>query len=98
LEDLRAVPEGGCLAIGMFDGVHRGHQMLIDKAVQRARASGMRSVVLTFSQHPLTLLAPPYAPKALSSPDEKAHLIERLGVDVCLMLEFTRGFAALEPC
>ena len=83
------------MCIGMFDGVHRGHQMLMNRARMHARELGLRSLVFTFSEHPLGLLAPPYAPLLLSSPEEKARLIEALGIDLVSMVPFTPEFAAI---
>lgn len=88
-------PEGHCISIGMFDGVHLGHQMLMTRARERAQALGARSMVLTFTDHPLRLLAPPYAPRALTDAEEKAELIRRQGVDALVMIEFTAEFAAI---
>lgn len=89
--------DGVSMTIGMFDGVHRGHQMLIGRAVEEARRHDLAALVFTFREHPLTVLAPPYAPKALTSPEEKLDLIAAQGVDCCLMLDFTPEFAAIEP-
>jgi riboflavin kinase/FMN adenylyltransferase len=91
-----ACREGAGMTIGMFDGVHRGHQMLIGRALEQARRLGLASLVLTFSDHPLSLLAPPFAPQLLSSARQKTALIEAQGVDLCLMLDFTPSFAAIE--
>ena len=88
---------GTSLAIGVFDGVHRGHQMLIERAAAAAARRELRCLVLTFTQHPLTLLAPPYAPPALTSPREKARLIGRHGAQICAMIDFTVEFAATAP-
>ncbi|MCL5269092.1 MAG: bifunctional riboflavin kinase/FAD synthetase [bacterium] len=97
LESVGAVTAGGvCLSIGVFDGVHRGHQLLIRNTRRRARQLGQRAMVLTFTAHPLSVLAPPYAPQLLTSPEEKARLLEHYGADLCLMLEFTPRFAATE--
>ena len=96
LESLRGACEGGtCLSIGVFDGVHRGHQLLIGKAVAGARERGVRSLVITFANHPLSLLAPPYAPPTLTGPVEKADAIAGCGVDLCAMIPFTREFAEI---
>lgn len=84
-----------CITVGMFDGVHRGHQMLIEKVIERAVAIHARPMVLTFRNHPLSLLAPAFAPKLLNSPDEKASLIGGLGIDLSAMIEFDREFAAI---
>lgn len=96
LEELPAACAGGvAMCIGVFDGVHRGHQMLIDQARRQARRRALRSMVFTFHDHPLSLLAPPYAPLALTSPEEKAALIASHGLDLCAMIDFTPEFAAL---
>lgn len=98
LTDLNQLSEacrgGVAMCIGVFDGVHRGHRVLIDAATREARRLGLKSLVFTFRDHPLSVLAPPYAPKLLSSPEEKAELIAASGVDLCAMIDFTPEFAA----
>lgn len=88
-------PEGVSLTVGMFDGVHRGHQVLVQKVIESGKKTGARPMVLTFRNHPLSLLAPPFAPQLLSAPEEKAALLERLGVELCAMIEFDREFASI---
>lgn len=83
------------MTIGVFDAVHRGHQMVIRRARDQARMRAIKSLVFTFERHPLALLAPAYCPPTLTQPDEKARLIERLEIDVCLMLRFTPEVAAI---
>lgn len=98
LEQIRgACRDGVALCIGMFDGVHRGHQKLIGQLTAAARRLRVPSLAFTFGQHPLRILAPPYAPPLLSDPEEKLDRIERLGVDLCLMLDFTPAFASIDP-
>lgn len=87
---------GVAMCIGTFDGVHRGHQMLMEKTITRAHELGLRSLVFTFSEHPLTLLAPPHAPMLLTDAEEKAALIAEHGVDLCARIDFTPAFAATE--
>ena len=88
----------GCaLALGMFDGVHIGHQTLIRTAVDLARQAGVPSVVDTFDVHPLQVLAPERAPKQLLTNAQRAGRIERLGVDVLIMRPFTREYASQPP-
>jgi len=77
------------LTIGAFDGVHRGHQALIAAIIDRARASGRLSAVLTFHPHPAVVLAPERAPRYLTTPGEKAALLERLGVDILVLYPFS---------
>ncbi|MCE5229869.1 bifunctional riboflavin kinase/FAD synthetase [bacterium] len=88
-------PRGVSLTVGMFDGVHRGHQMLIENVLDRAAKYKVPSMVLTFRNHPLSLLAPAFAPQLLSSPEEKAALLQGLGVDLCAMIPFDHEFAAI---
>jgi riboflavin kinase / FMN adenylyltransferase len=78
------------LTIGAFDGVHRGHQHLIESAVRRARALGCQSAVLTFDPHPDLVIHPERDRLYLTSLEERAELIERLGVDLLIVMPFTR--------
>ncbi len=76
------------VAIGNFDGVHRGHQQLINHQVQQARAQGRRAVVLTFFPHPKRLLSSNHAPFYLTHPDVRARLLHGLGVDLVVTQPF----------
>jgi riboflavin kinase/FMN adenylyltransferase len=89
-----AVVNGTAVTIGVFDGLHRGHRALIGRTVSLARDRGLTPLVITFSDHPLSVLAPPYAPKKLVYPDRKARIIASLGVAGMISVEFTREFAA----
>lgn len=85
------------LAIGMFDGVHRGHRVVIDAAVKGAREAGGISAVLTFTPHPSTLFRPEN-PTRLMLPDAlKAQLMLQLGVDAVITQRFTPEIAGIEP-
>lgn len=88
------LPRGGVVTIGNFDGVHRGHQVLIRGAVARARELGVPSVVLTFHPHPEKVLRPTAGLKLLTSPTQRAQLMAQLEVDALVELSFTREFAA----
>ncbi len=80
-------------AMGFFDGVHRGHRRVIESADSPGALRG----VLTFEQHPLTLLAPVRAPRLLTPhAGHKAALLQSLGVDVLLVLPFTPALAGME--
>lgn len=97
---LDAIPAdwGRCVVtIGVFDGVHRGHQVIIGRAVARAREQGLPSVVLTFDPHPSEVVRPGSHPAILTSPAVKADLVAALGVDVLCVLPFTREFSRLAP-
>jgi riboflavin kinase/FMN adenylyltransferase len=87
---------GRCVVtIGVFDGVHRGHQLLIRRAVEEARDLGVPSVVVTFDPHPMEIIRPGSHPPLLSGPKFKADLVEELGVDAFLVLPFTVEFMRL---
>ena len=85
------------LAIGVFDGVHRGHQILINRVVRKARAAGGTSVAMTFDPHPVHVLRPQIDCPLLVSVPHRLKLIEALGVDVCIVVRFTKKFSHLTP-
>ncbi len=88
---------GGVLAIGVFDGLHRGHKRLIEKAVRQARKREVISIVMTFYPHPVNILNPDiYLPAIVSLP-YRLKLIASLGVDVCVVVRFTKRFASMLP-
>ncbi len=76
--------------MGMFDGVHLGHQHVVRQAWLDARAWGAASVVLTFDPHPLAVVAPDRAPKLLQSVPERVRVLGELGVHAVLLMKFTR--------
>jgi riboflavin kinase/FMN adenylyltransferase len=81
---------GRCVAtIGVFDGVHRGHQSLIERAVELAKQRSVPSVVVTFDPHPSEVVRPGSHPAQLTTLRRKAELVEELGVDVFCVLPFT---------
>ena len=82
--------------IGMFDGVHRGHQRLIQTTVRWAKRLHATSVVVTFHPDPQQVLNA-YAPPPLTSLERRLELINELGVDVVWVLPFTRAFSRLTP-
>ncbi|HEY6740686.1 MAG TPA: bifunctional riboflavin kinase/FAD synthetase [Actinopolymorphaceae bacterium] len=90
--DLTEVPpglSGSVVTIGVFDGVHRGHQHVIGRAVERAREAGVPAVVLTFDPHPMTVVRPELAPPMLATLDHRLELFERYGADAALVMPFT---------
>ena len=80
LDGLRALPPGGVLSVGNFDGLHLGHRKIIETA-RRLLAPGARLAVVTFEPHPLTVLRPDLAPPRLTPPEKKRELLAAAGVD-----------------
>jgi riboflavin kinase/FMN adenylyltransferase len=89
------LPRGGVLTIGNFDGVHLGHQEMLRRVVERARALDAPSVVLTFDPHPTRVLHPQRAPKLIQTLRQREEAIAALGVDALVVVPFTREFAAM---
>jgi len=92
---LPATARGGAVAIGNFDGIHLGHQFVIAKAGELARASGIQSGVLTFEPHPRSVFQPTAPPFRLTPFRVKAELLRELGVAHLYNLHFDLEFAAL---
>jgi len=85
------------LAIGVFDGVHLGHQAVISTSAQHARAANGTAVVVTFDPHPEKVLRPKTAPHLLTATPHKIALIRDLGMAHLLIITFDKQFAATEP-
>lgn len=85
------------VAIGNFDGVHIGHQIIFQKAAEIAGGAEGTSVVLTFEPHPLKIIAPEKVPPLLTSFRQKMELIENCGIDLVVCADFTRQFADQHP-
>src|SRR4051794_23524484 len=86
---------GGAVAIGNFDGVHRGHAALVGRLRARARAVDGPAVALTFDPHPLELLRPDQVQPALTTPDDRARLLHELGADQVLVLRTNQDLLKL---
>ena len=97
IADLGKIPGPLFLAIGVFDGVHLGHQAVIERALSDAQKEGGTAVVVTFDPHPIRLLRPQLAPRLLTSTPHKIRLIRALGVTQLLIIPFDHIFAATSP-
>jgi riboflavin kinase/FMN adenylyltransferase len=82
-----------CLAIGVFDGVHLGHQQIIRQTVADARQHDAVALVVTFDKHPNAVVAPDKVPPQISSRSQKLHAIESLGADALLEIPFDKSFS-----
>jgi riboflavin kinase/FMN adenylyltransferase len=89
LAGLPPAPAGRSIALGTFDGVHRGHRQVIAAAVEGARRRGLRAAVVTFDPHPLQVLRPDDPPPLLTTTDTKAELVDDLGVEELVAIPFT---------
>lgn len=97
IEELSQISEVTHIALGVFDGVHIGHQAVIQQAVDAAQKNGGKVGVLTFEPHPIRVLAPHRAPRRiLASIGHKVELLEDLGVDFLCVVEFDLNLAKQE--
>jgi riboflavin kinase/FMN adenylyltransferase len=97
---LDAIPPGWgrcVLTIGVFDGLHRGHQELVGACVTKARELRLPAVLMTFDPHPAEVVRPGSHPSELITLRRKAELAAELGIDAFLVVPFTPAFAASEP-
>ncbi|HSA59691.1 MAG TPA: bifunctional riboflavin kinase/FAD synthetase [bacterium] len=85
------------VALGVFDGVHRGHQEIFRQVVARAKAVRGTSVVYTFDPHPVTVVAPSAAPKMINTIRQRVALIEDCGIDRVVVQNFTKEFSQQTP-
>lgn len=100
LDELQDLPDhlrGAYVVVGNFDGVHRGHREVIQRASKMARVDGRRVVAITFDPHPRVVLAPHEPFVQLTGPGEKARLLKEAGVDDVITLKFDSGMASLQP-
>lgn len=86
---------GGIVALGNFDGFHLGHQAVVARAVERARAEGRPALVATFDPHPVRFFHPDTAPFRLSTLDQRERLFAAAGADAMVVFGFDAAFAAL---
>lgn len=93
ISELESLPGPVTLSIGVFDGVHLGHQAVLGAAMTDAAESGGTAVALTFDPHPARVLRPEKAPRLLTSTAHKARLIEGLGMPYLLVVGFNTEFA-----
>ncbi|RMH70846.1 MAG: bifunctional riboflavin kinase/FAD synthetase [Gemmatimonadetes bacterium] len=91
------LPAETVTTIGMFDGVHTAHQAILRKMVTTAQQHRRLSVVITFSPHPLRVIAPERAPQLLTVDVEKFRVMEQLGIDVLVVADFQPEFAQMLP-
>ena len=96
LDSVPAALKGAMVAIGSFDGVHRGHQAVLDRLKAQAKARGVPAVMLTFEPHPRDVFAPAPFMFRLTPPDIKARLCAALGLDGIVLMPFSRDLSMVE--
>lgn len=94
LHNIRTRHQGCVATIGNFDGVHRGHQAIINQLQAKSREYGLPSLVMLFEPQPREFFAPDQAPARLTTVREKCELLNDLGVDRVLLLNFNRAFCS----
>jgi len=98
LSGIPALPldtSGTAVTIGFFDGVHLGHQTLLRRTVEVAKEEGLTPVAVTFDRHPRETLTPSNVPRLLTTIERKVALIEQMGIDTVLVVEFSAEFAKM---
>jgi len=96
-ELLPHLPNGSTVTVGSFDGVHLGHQAVLQEIGRRARAAGRASVLVTFDPHPLEVVNPGAAPPLLTTGAERLEILVQSPLDYVLLLRFDRYLAGLTP-
>ncbi|OBZ33436.1 bifunctional riboflavin kinase/FAD synthetase [Megasphaera sp. DISK 18] len=88
---------GAVVALGTFDGIHKGHQMVMKTAIQRAAAGGVKTMVVTFTAHPMSVLCPEKEPLRLATIGQKAEYIEAVGIDGLVLLPMSEALLRESP-
>lgn len=97
LENLKEKYEKVIMSMGKFDGIHIGHQKIIKEVVKRAKLVKGTSLIFTFEEHPLKIVAPNECPPQISSLHKKINLFKNLGIDILVLINFDHKFAQI-PC
>ena len=99
LDSLETPLQNTVVAIGVFDGVHRGHQEILHQTVREARSQGYLPIVMTFDIHPSELFSPDSSPPYIASLSQRAHWIDEYGggLDSVVIVHFDHAFAMLSP-
>ena len=97
LEHMDPKFKGGALSVGVFDGVHLGHQRVLARTVERADALGAAPVVFTFHPHPLEILHPAAAPPLIQTFGQKLELMRRLGIQAVVWPEHVERILSMSP-
>ncbi|MBW8171569.1 bifunctional riboflavin kinase/FAD synthetase [Ornithinimicrobium sp. Arc0846-15] len=97
---LEAIPSDlskSVVTLGNFDGVHRGHQAVLETVTSLAKEHGAQAIAVTFDPHPVAVLHPERAPKEITSLEHRLEMLAQSGLDATVVIEFTHEFAQLTP-
>src|SRR5947199_9332428 len=85
------------VSIGNFDGLHLGHQEILKMVLKRSKELGLQSLAMTFSPHPIRVLAPDRPLRLISTLEQKLRLIEKAGIDMVFVAQFDLAFSRVSP-
>ncbi|WP_284796033.1 bifunctional riboflavin kinase/FAD synthetase [Corynebacterium rhinophilum] len=97
IDDIPADVGPTSVTIGVFDGLHRGHQQLVSACVEHARANSQVPVMVTFDPHPVSVFLPERAPLSVVSFERRLELAEEMGIEMVLVIDFTKELEGVEP-
>jgi riboflavin kinase / FMN adenylyltransferase len=97
IENIKRPFKNPIVAMGNFDGVHRGHQKIFERVKEEASRTGGEAMIITFEPHPLKTLSPARCPPLLTPFRKRMRLIEQSGIETVLCIEFTLSFSRLSP-
>lgn len=89
--------KGTVLTLGTFDGIHLGHQQIINKVIDCSEENNLRNIVITFHPHPRKVINPEMQLKILTTAEEQINILEKLGVQNLFIINFTKEFSQLTP-
>ncbi len=95
LEHIRKTFQNTAVTIGNFDGVHKGHQAILHQVIEKAESIGGTSMAITFDPHPIRVLKKNGDPPVITLFEQKAELIEKIGIDALVCISFDEKFAAM---
>lgn len=98
IEYINIINEKTLVTVGMFDGVHIGHQQLLRHFVENAARSGMRPIAVTFDRHPRLVVDPGYRPQMLSTTSERLAMLEECGIEEVAVVHFDKETASMSAC
>ena len=97
LDEIVTPARGSAIAIGKFDGVHRGHRAILGQLSDAATERNLETVVFTFDENPLSVIAPERCPNPLASPEQRLAVLRSFGIDATVMIPFDERFSGLTP-